>query len=69
MVTADYQSLKTIRGIMQGESSVILDIETGREKARVTMNNYMQSCCFPAPGFGRDYYWLGLDKLTYVSVA
>ena len=68
IVTADYQSLKTLRGLRQGESSVVVDIETGREKARLPMNNYMQSCCFPAAGFGRDFYWLGLDKLTYMAV-
>ncbi len=68
IVTADYQSLKTFKGLKHGEQSVILDIETGREKARLPMGNYMQSCCFPSPGFKRDYYWLGLDKLTYISV-
>ena len=68
IITADYQSLKTWNGLTNGESSVVLDIETGQEKARTPMGNYMQSCCFPAPGFGRDYYWLGLDKLTYIRI-
>lgn len=67
LVTEDYQSLKTWRGLTRGEENVILDIETGREKARFPLGNYMQSYCFPAPGFGRDYYWLGMDKLSYVS--
>ena len=35
IVTADYQSLKTLRGLREGENSVVLDIETGKEKARV----------------------------------
>ena len=68
IVTEDYRSLKTWRGLKTGEESVVLDIETGREKARIPMGNYFQSFCFPAPGFNRDYYWLGMDKLTYVSV-
>ncbi len=68
VVSADYQSLKTWRGLTKGENSVILDIETGRQKARVPMGNVMQSAVFPAPGWGRDYYWLGLDRLVYVSV-
>ena len=68
LVTEDYRSLKTWRGLKYGEESVVLDIETGREKARFPMGNYFQSFCFPAPGFNRDYYWLGMDKLTYVSV-
>ena len=68
IVTADYQSLKSWQGLSQGEHSVVMDIETGREKARVALGNYMQSVCFPAPGFNRDFYWLGLDKLSYVRV-
>lgn len=67
LVTEDYRSLKTWRGLKNGEESVILDIETGEEKARFAMNNYVQSFCFSAPGFARDYYWLGLDKLTHVT--
>jgi hypothetical protein len=38
------------------------------EKARVPMGNYMQSAVFPAPGWCRDFYWLGLDRLTRIAV-
>jgi len=68
IVTSDYQSLKTMRGLREGENSVILDIESGQEKARIAMGNYMQSAVFPAPGWGRDFYWLGLDRLTRIAV-
>ena len=68
IVTADYRSLKTLKGLREGESSVVLDIETGRERARTPMGNYMQSAVFPAPGWGRDFYWLGLDRLTRIAV-
>ena len=68
IVTADYQSLKTLRGLREGENSVVLDIETGQEKARVAMGNYMQSAVFPAPGWDRDFYWLGLDRITRIAV-
>ena len=69
IVTADYQSLKTLRGLREGENSVVLDIETGTEKARVPMGNYMQSAVLPCPGWNRDFYWLGLDRLTRIGVA
>jgi hypothetical protein len=69
IVTADYQSLKTLKGLREGENSVVLDITTGKEKARLPMGNYMQSAVFPCPGWGRDYYWLGLDRLTRIAVA
>lgn len=68
IVTSDYQSLKTLRGLREGENSVVLDITSGQEKARLPMGNYMQSAVFPAPGWGRDYYWLGLDRLTRIAV-
>lgn len=68
IVTADYQSLRSLKGIREGEHSVVLDIETGREKARTPMGNYMQSGVFPAPGWGREYYWLGLDRLSRITV-
>jgi hypothetical protein len=68
IVTSDYQSLKTLRGLREGENSVVLDIESGREKARTPMGNYMQSAVFPCPGWGRDFYWLGLDRLTRIAV-
>ena len=68
IVTADYQSLKTLRGLREGENSVVLDIETGEEKARVPMGNYMQSAVFPCPGWDRDIYWLGLDRLTRLAI-
>lgn len=66
--TTDYQSLKTVKGIKEGENSVVLNIETGLEHARQPLRQYTQSCCFPAPGFGRDIYWLGLDKLTRLTI-
>jgi len=69
IVTADYQSLKTLKGLREGENSVVLDITTGKEKARLPMGNYMQSAVFPCPGWGRNYYWLGLDRLTRIAVA
>lgn len=68
VVTADYQPLGSIRGLREGEHSVVLDIETGQERGRVPIGNYMQSAVFPAPAWGRGYYWLGLDKLSYVTV-
>jgi hypothetical protein len=68
LVTADYQSLRTLKGLCEGEHTVVLDIETGEEKGRVPIGNYMQSAVFPAPAWDRGYYWLGLDKLSYITV-
>lgn len=36
--------------------SVILDIETGEEKGRVSTGTMTTACMAPSPGLGRDYY-------------
>ena len=47
---------------------MVLDIESEEEKGRVPIGNYMQSAVFPAPAWDRGYYWLGFDKLSYITV-
>ena len=47
---------------------VILDIETGEERARADTGSPVQSVLFPAPGFGRDLYCCSFTTLSRVSV-
>ncbi|HUV09784.1 MAG TPA: hypothetical protein VMX12_02330 [Acidimicrobiia bacterium] len=47
---------------------VILDIETGEERARADTGSPVQSVLFPAPGFGRDLYCSSFTTLSRVSV-
>ncbi len=47
---------------------VVLDIETGAEKARVATGSPVQSVVFPCPGFDRDFYWCSFTTLTRISV-
>ncbi len=51
-----------------GDSSVVLDIETGEEKLRARLRNIFQGVIFPCPGWNRDYYYLTLDALIRVSL-
>jgi hypothetical protein len=51
------------------EDVVVLDIETGAEKARATVPSMFQSVLFPAPGWERDFYWCTFSALARVSVA
>lgn len=51
-----------------GDSSVVLDIETGEEKFRTKLRNIFQGVVFPSPGWNRDYYYLTLDSLVRVSL-
>jgi hypothetical protein len=62
IVTNDY----TPRG---GESVVVLDIETGAERARALIGGMMQGVVFPSIGWDRDFYWCSMSKLARVSIA
>ncbi len=47
---------------------VVLDIETGTEKARVATESPLQSVLFPCPGWDRDLYVVSFTTLTHVTV-
>jgi hypothetical protein len=47
---------------------IVLDIETGAERARAEVPSMFQSVLFPAPGFGRDLYWCTFSTIARVAV-
>jgi hypothetical protein len=47
---------------------VLLDLDTGREKARVGVPSPSQGFLFPAPGFARDVYYQSLTTIARVAV-
>ena len=47
---------------------VVVDIETGVERARARVPTMFQSVLFPAPGFGRDLYWCTFSTLARLEV-
>jgi hypothetical protein len=47
---------------------VVLDIETGQERARCPVPTMFQSVLFPAPGFDRDLYWCTFSTLARLAV-
>lgn len=51
-----------------GESAVIVDLDTGAERARVATGSPIQSVLFPAAGFGRDAYLCSFTTLTRIFV-
>jgi hypothetical protein len=51
-----------------GEEVVVLDIETGAERARVRSGGLMQGVVFPSPGWGRDLYWSSMGRLARIHV-
>lgn len=60
LVVNDHQGLR--------ESIAVLDIGSGRELGRVRTAGLMQGVVFPCTGFGRDFYWSSMDRLTRVYV-
>jgi hypothetical protein len=52
-----------------GEEVVLLKIESGAEIGRVRVGGFNQGVVFPSPGWGRDFYWCSMDRLTRVFVA
>ena len=61
LVTNDHDAARMMDAI------VVLDIETGAERARVDSGSPVQSVVFPAAGFGRDFYYCSFAVVTRVS--
>jgi len=47
---------------------VVLDLDSGADKARVDVPSPSQGFLFPAPGFGRDVYYQSLTTIARVAV-
>lgn len=50
------------------DSLVVLDLDTGLEKARVAVPSPAQAFLFPAPGFGRDVYYQSMTTIARIEV-
>ena len=57
-------------GLARGshDDVIVLDIETGAERARAAVPTMFQSVLFPAPGFDRDLYWCTMSTLARLEV-
>ncbi len=60
VVTNDYKRF--------GDSSVVLDIESGAEKGRTPLNSLSQGVVFSSPGWARDFYYLTFSSISRVEV-
>jgi hypothetical protein len=54
---------------LAGDRLVVLDLDSGAEKARVEVPSPTQGFLFPAPGFGRDIYYQSVTTIARVAVA
>lgn len=61
IITADFDHERMT------EQSVILDTESGEEKARIDSGSPVQSVVFPNPGFGRDFYTCSFTTISRIS--
>lgn len=62
LVTADHDAGR------MADQVVVLDVETGEERARVDTGSPIQSVVFPAPGFGRDVYHCSFPGVSRIAV-
>ncbi len=60
VVTNDYKRF--------GDSSVVLDIESGAEKGRATLKSLSQGVVFSCPGWARDFFYLTFSSVSRVEV-
>ena len=60
LVTNDHDATR------MADAIVVLDIESGDERARIDAKSAVQSVLFPAPGFGRDFYYCSFAAVTRV---
>ncbi len=47
---------------------VVLDLDSGVDKARVDVPSPCQGFLFPAPGFGRDVYYQSFTTIARIAV-
>jgi hypothetical protein len=52
-----------------GDDVVVVDVETGEERARARVPSMFQSVLFPSAGFGRDLYWCTFSTIARLEVA
>jgi hypothetical protein len=48
---------------------VVLDLDSGADKARVAVPSPSQAYLFPAPGFDRDIYYQSLTTIARIAVS
>jgi hypothetical protein len=47
---------------------VVLDLDTGEDRARVSVPSPSQAFLFPAPGFNGDVYYQSMTTIARVAV-
>ncbi|MFM9042891.1 MAG: hypothetical protein ACKOPI_01895, partial [bacterium] len=55
-------------GFLGSDQVVVLDLDTGEEKARAVVPSPSQALLFPAPGFDRDLYYQSISTIARVAV-
>jgi hypothetical protein len=67
-LTAHSAALRRASLSTGSDSLVVLDLDSGQEKARVRVPSPAQGFMFPAPGFGRDVYYQSITTIARVAV-
>lgn len=65
----NYRRIRAASNRRCSDDVVVLDIETGHERARAKVPSLFQGVVFPAVGWDRDFYYATMSTLARVSVA
>jgi hypothetical protein len=64
-----HERVRPLLSHVSREDVVVLDLETGAERARVSVPSLFQSVLFPAPGWKRDFYYCSFSTIARLEVA
>jgi hypothetical protein len=61
--------VRSLLGRLSHDDAVVLDVASGTESARASVPSLFQSVLFPAPGWGRDFYYCSFSTVARIAVA
>ena len=62
-------AIRSVLSRFSNDDVVVLDVETGDERARASVPSLFQSVLFPAPGWNRDFYYCSFSTIARISAA
>ncbi|MGH7857066.1 MAG: hypothetical protein ACREQY_07000, partial [Candidatus Binatia bacterium] len=63
-----HERVRPLLSRLSREDVVVLELETGEERARASVPSIFQSVVFPAPGWKRDFYYCSFSTIARLAV-
>lgn len=68
-VLGHFATVRRLGRAMGSDQLVVVDLDSGADRARVDIPSPTQAYLFPAPGFGRDIYYQSMTTIARAGVA